>query len=295
MTKMHENELEINAALVQTLLENQCPQWANLPLQAISSSGTEHALFRLGSNYVVRLPRISGLHATLNKEYEWVPKIAAILKTPLSEPVFKGNPDEVYPWFWTITQWNDGHNPEFEKENEYALLARDLAHFINELHAVQLTAGPDSRRGIPLSTKELDDETRQAISELHGDVDILLITSLWNQLSAIPYWDKAPVWIHGDLLPGNILIQNNRLSAVIDFSEVGIGDPACDLVVAWCLFNKQSREIFKENLNTMDNNTWERGRGWALSIAIILLPYYKYSNPVMATLARRMIKNVLDN
>ena len=192
-----------------------------------------------------------------------------------------------------MTKWNEGYNPDFEKENEYEQLAKDLADFLKELHGIKLANGPASRRGIPLKTKELDEETRKGISQLEGEIDIPSVTYLWNKLSNIPYWDKEPVWVHGDFLPGNILVQDNRLSAVIDFADVGIGDPSCDLVIAWSLLNRHSRQIFRENLEQIDDDTWERGRGWALSIALIMLPYYKKTNLVLARLARRMIENVL--
>lgn len=297
MSKMHENEFEIDESLVHILLKSQCPRWANLPLKAIHSSGTDNALFRLGSEYVVRLPRIEwepgSIIKTINKEYEWLPKLARLLKIPISEPVFKGESDNSYPWIWLVTKWNEGHNPYFEKENEYEFLAKDLANFLNELHGIDLATGPTSRRGVPL--KEVDTETRNAIGELEGEIDIPLVTSLWHRLTNIPLWNKKPVWIHGDFLPGNILVQDNRLNAVIDFSDVGIGDPACDLIIAWSLFNVHSRKTFKENLENIDDTTWERGRGWALSIALIMLPYYKNSNPVLAALARRMLENVLQD
>ena len=294
---MHENELEIDEHLVRSLLKSQCPQWANLPLKAIVSSGTDNALFRLGNEYVVRLPRIEwttgSINHSINKEYEWLPKIARFLKIPISEPLFKGNPGKSYPWTWIVTKWNEGHNPNFEKGNEYELLAKDLANFLNELHKISLANGPKSRRGVHL--KELDTETKKALSELKGEVDTESLSLLWEHFTNVTPWRKEPVWVHGDYLPGNILVQSNRLSAVIDFSDVGIGDPACDLVIAWSLLKSHSRKVFKENLENIDDNTWERGRGWALSIALIMLPYYKNSNPVLATLARQMIKKVLGS
>lgn len=224
MTKMHENEFEINEHLVHTLLESQCSQWADLPLKAILSSGTDNALFRLGSEYVVRLPRIEwapgSVSKSINKEYEWLPKISRFLKIPISEPLFKGISNKSYPWLWTITRWNEGNNPDFEKENEYEHLAKDLAYFLNELHGIKLANGPFSRRGVPL--KDLDEQTRKALSELKEVIDVEATMSLWDHLSNIPSWNKDPVWVHGDYLPGNILVQNNRLSAVIDFSDVGV-------------------------------------------------------------------------
>ena len=290
MIKMHNDEIEINEKLVSLLIKEQCPQWADLLLISIKSSGTDNALFRLGNEYVVRLPRIEP-NENISKEYEWIPKIARLLKTPISVPLFKGTPTKFYPWSWIIAKWNDGHNPIFEKENEYELLAKDLAYFLNDLHQIKLIDGPFSRRGGAL--KELNTETTKAISELKNEIDARSITALWNQLSSVPTWNQEPVWVHGDFLPGNILIQNNRLSAVIDFSEVGVGDPACDLIIAWSLFRSQSREIFRENLKHIDDNTWERGRGWALSIALIILPYYKHSNPALVAVANQMIENVM--
>jgi aminoglycoside phosphotransferase (APT) family kinase protein len=290
MIKMHENEFTIDEYLVRLLLKSQCPQWANLPLKTIPSSGTDHALYRLGRRFVVRLPRLDGAAKNINKEYEWVPKLAEQLEIPISKPLFKGKPNEYYPSSWLVVQWLEGHNPIFEKENEHHQLAKDLAYFLNDLHRVKLSQGPSSRRGVPLC--QLDEETKKALDALKKEMDIRDITALWNELSTIPSFDQNPVWIHGDFLPGNILVQHNRLNSVIDFSDVGLGDPACDLVIAWSLLKPHSRRIFREHLENIDDNTWERGRGWALSIALIMLPYYKHSNPILASLAKQMIENV---
>jgi aminoglycoside phosphotransferase (APT) family kinase protein len=297
MAKMHENELKITEHLVRELLNRQCPQWADLPLSPIKSSGTDNALFRFGTEYVVRLPRIEwepgSIENKINKEYEWLPRLAHYLKTSISVPIFKGCPGKNYPFPWIIAKWNEGDTPDFESQNEYGLLAKDLACFLNEFHRIDLPNGPNSRRGIRLNETELTTETQNAIRKLEEEIDIPVVTSLWKHLSNIPYWGKEPVWLHGDFLPGNILIQNNRLSAVLDFTDVGMGDPACDLVIAWALFNPDSRQIFRQNLEGIDDNTWERGKGWALSIALIMLPYYKHTNPDLTSLARRMITNVL--
>jgi aminoglycoside phosphotransferase (APT) family kinase protein len=295
---MHDNEQEVNLELVRSLLKEQCPQWAELELTPILSSGTDNALFRLGDKYVVRIPRIEwspgNITNGINKEYLWVPQLARYLKTPVSEPIFKGKPNEDYSWPWSITKWNEGHNPDFEKEDEYENLAIDLAHFLNELHSIKLSeTGPFSRRGVPLV--ELDKETKEALINLEEDMYTKPLALLWEELSNTPCWNQSPVWMHGDLLPGNILIQNNRLSAVIDFADVGLGDPACDLIVAWSLLNSSSRAIFRNYLVNIDEHTWQRGKGWALSIAVIILPYYKNTNPVLASVARRIIQQLFKN
>lgn len=293
MVKMHKNEWDIDATLVRYLVEKQCPQWTNLSIEPVVSSGTDNALFHLGQEYIVRLPRLDGGTPNINKECEWLPKLATFLPFPISMPEYKGHPDDAYPYAWTIAKWNKGNTPEFEKGNEFIELAKDLAKFINALHAINLPNGPLSRRGIPLNSEVLDLEVGDAIAQLKDEMDTLTITALWQELSNIPYWPKDPVWIHGDLLPGNILVEQNRLSAVIDFSDVGIGDPACDLIPAWSLFNDETRMIFKNHLNDIDEDTWQRGRGWALSIALIALPYYKHSNPVFASVAKTMLEQVL--
>lgn len=295
MTKMHENEVMVDETLVHHLLKNQCPQWSHYPLKAIASSGTDNALFRLGNEFVIRLPRVEwepgSIEKNINKEYEWNRQLAWLLKISISEPVFKGVADSTYPWPWLIVKWNEGLNPVFEENEEYALLAVDLAYFLNDLHGIKLSDGPLSRRGVPL--QKIDIETKKAISELSEELDVQLVTFLWDQLRNTPPWEKDLVWIHGDFLPGNILILDNRLSGVIDFSDVGMGDPACDFIIAWSLLGKTSREIFRKNVQNNDDHTWRRGQAWAFSIALIMLPYYKNSNPTLATLARQIIKNVM--
>ena len=181
---MHDNELEIEEHLVRSLLKSQCPQWAPLSLARIQSSGTDNVLFRLGTKYVVRLPRIEwtpgDTEIKINREYEWVPRIAKSLNTPISFPIFKGNPDENYPFPWLITKWAEGNNPDFEIHNEYELLAKDLAIFLNDFHRINLKNGPSSRRGIPLKEQRLDEATRNAISQLQGEIDVPAIVCIYK-------------------------------------------------------------------------------------------------------------------
>lgn len=295
--KMSVNKLEIDERLVRSLLDQQCPHWAKLPLKPVVSKGTVHALFRLGEEYVVRIPRIEWVAGSVDnmveKEFKWIPIIGKLIDVLVAEPVFKGKSSRDYPWSWTIAKWNEGSVPDFEVKDEYHQLAEDLAHFLNKLHNIKPLEGPLSRRGVSLSMQDF--ETRNALAELTEDIDTQSVLELWRELLKVPEWSQNPLWLHGDLLPGNILIENCRLKALIDFSDMGIGDPACDLIVGWSLFNHSSRQVFRNHLEGIDDNTWERGKGWALSIALIMLPYYKHSNPYMASLARFMIANILND
>lgn len=295
MSKMHTEELEISLTLVKKLIKDQCPKYCSLPLKPIKTTGTTHALFRLGSEYLIRLPRLEESSVNIEKENEFLPQFEKFLSIPISIPIFKGNPNNDYPCNWMIVKWQEGKIADFDEETEFFDLAKDLALFINELHSIEVNNGPLSRRGIPLNSKDLQHQVKSAIEKLKDELNINEIKNLWEELSNIPYWDKKPVWIHGDLLPGNILVKDKRLSAVIDFSDLGIGDPACDLIPAWCIFNSQSRNHFKKHLLNVDESTWQRSRGWALCIGLIILPYYKHTNPSLVNVAKKMIDQVINS
>ncbi len=291
MTKMHADEFEVDISLVQRLLAKQFPSWAKLPLKPVLSAGTDNALYRLGDEMVVRLPRIGWAVDTIEKECNWLPKLAAFLPFSIPAPLGKGVPTEDFPWPWAVYKWLEGHNPIVGHLSDPLLLTHDLVIFIQALQKVDLLHGPLSNRGVPLEEKAL--ETQQALQQLEGMIDVQTVTPIWEKALQAPQWSKPPVWIHGDLSPGNLLIQNDRLSAVIDFGIMGIGDPACDLIIAWNLLPAEMRNTFRQAL-AVDDATWERGRGWALSNALIALPYYKNTNPVLANNARHVIQEVIE-
>jgi aminoglycoside phosphotransferase (APT) family kinase protein len=298
--QMHKNELKMNLVDVRKMLQEQCPNFSNLPLVEIRSIGSSHSLIRLGDEFVLRLPKLMGTEDNIEKEFHWVPYLAheilnsKKMKTPVSfsVPIFKGGPCELFQASWLISKWNMGINPEYEKTNEYELLAFELANFLNAFHQIKvLPDAPHSRRGQPIIN--VDETMRKSIGQICHEFDSNSLTKLWDESLKIPNWKLNPVWVHGDLLPTNILTLNNHLNAVIDFSDVGIGDPACDLIIAWGLFNEESRDIFKKALKGIDEETWLRGCARALSIAVIMLPYYKNSNPHLAQLSRRIINQII--
>ncbi|MBI5283530.1 MAG: aminoglycoside phosphotransferase family protein [Chloroflexi bacterium] len=292
---MHADEVHTDVPLVRRLLAAQFPQWADLPIERVASAGTDNAIYRLGGDMAVRLPRIAGATGQIEKERLWLPKLAPHLPLAIPVPLAVGDPGEGYPWQWCISPWLDGDDATAEHLRDLGEAAVDLAAFIAALQRIDTTGGPapgrhNFFRGVPLAMR--DTYTRDAISRLDGIVDTGAVTAAWEAALQAPAWDRPPVWVHGDLLPGNLLAARGRLSGVIDFGGLGVGDPAVELIVAWTLFSGESRDAFRAALSA-DDATWARGRGWALSTAVVALPYYLNTNPAIVARSRHQIEEVL--
>ena len=293
---MHADEIEIDAALIGRLVASQFPEWADLPVEPVPSFGTDNAMYRLGNDMAVRLPRRQQNSGQLEKERRWLPRLAPLLPLAVPVPLATGKPAEDYPCEWSIYPWLAGETATAERIADFGQAATDLAGFIAALQRVDPSDGPppsehNSLRGVPLATR--DESTRAAIAALGAAIDVKAVTAAWEAALSAPEWKRAPVWIHGDLDPRNLLVENGRLSAVIDFGCLGVGDPACDVMVAWKVFPAHTRNIFRTALS-VDEATWARARGWALSQALIALPYYTLeTNPVLVREARRWLVEVL--
>lgn len=287
--KMHADEAELDPPLVRALLAEQFPRWADLPLSRLASSGTENAMFRLGEDLVARLPRRASAAPDVRLEQRWLPRLAPELPVAIPVPVGAGRPGPGFAWPWSIFRWLPGANPAPGELTDPEALAVDLAEFLLALRRIT-PDGPVSVRPGPLSTR--DEVTREAIGQLHGEVDVPAVTALWDKAMRAPEWTGDPVWVHGDISPGNLLVEHGRLSAVIDFGCTGLGDPAVDLIVAWNLLPATARTPFREAL-AADEATWWRGIGWALSISLIQLPYYLHTNPGLVASSRHVIREVL--
>lgn len=292
---MHADEVDTDAGLVRRLLAAQFPQWAELPVERVRSDGTDNALYRLGDDLVARLPRSPSRVHLVAKEVEWLPRLAPHLPVAVPIPLAEGAPGEGYPWPWSVCTWLAGENPTVGALDDPASLAVELAAFVGALQLIDPTDGPPAgegnfQRGVPLA--ERDARTREAIEALRGVVDTEAVTAAWEMALSAPPWSGAPVWLHGDLAPGNVLLVDGRLSAVIDFGCLGVGDPAVDLIVAWNLLPPRARDLFRAALE-VDAAAWERGRGWALSFALIALPYYERTNPALVASSRHVLRELL--
>jgi len=291
-TKMHADEIETDVALVRRLLAGQFSQWADLPIAPVASYGTDHDIYRLGDHLAARLPRIGWATEQAVKEAEWLPRLAPHLPLALPVQLAMGHPAEGYPFDWSVYEWLPGENANGTID-DLGQAAVDLAAFVNALRRVD-TTGADPRpphgRGGPLA--EGDEQVRRSIAELDDRIDGDAALRSWEQSLGASAWDRAEVWVHGDLLPGNLLVVGGRLSAVIDFGGLNVGDPACDLQPAWNVFAGDSRIRFRAELQ-VDDASWLRGRGWALYQAVSALPYYWDTNQGMIRQASHALAQVL--
>jgi aminoglycoside phosphotransferase (APT) family kinase protein len=287
---MHADEIDISGDLVARLVAGQFPQWAGLPLRRVRSTGTVNALFRLGPELVVRLCRVPWAVGDEAREQRWLRLLAPYLPVAVPVRVAVAAPTDDYPWTWSVLRWLPGRNPVPGNLTAPDALAADLAGFVRALRAVDLPDGPRAYRGGPLA--ELDEKTRTAVAGLDGVIDTRAAAAIWRAALDTPDWAGPPSWLHADLLPGNLLTRRGRLTAVIDFATTGLGDPACDLIVAWTVLPAGARRAFRAAVGC-DDATWVRGRARALAMALGGLRYYRDIEPTLAAEARYTIGQVL--
>ncbi|MFE9607445.1 aminoglycoside phosphotransferase family protein [Streptomyces sp. NPDC006012] len=290
--KMHDDELDVDGPLVRRLIAGQFPEWAGLPVTAVPSAGTDHVMFRLGDDMAVRLPRRPGSAGQVAKEQRWLPRLAPDLPLAVPVPLGLGAPAPGYDHPWSVLRWLAGRDAHTAPFAELGSTAVELGRFVAALRKTDATGGPVSWRGGPVAAN--DRHVRAAIRDLGaaGTVDPAAATALWEEVVRLPQWDGDPVWLHGDLLPGNLLTEAGRLTAVIDFGGLGVGDPAADTLAAWALLTASTRDLFREASGT-DATTWARGRGWALCFGLMAEHYYRRTNPVLAAVARRTTAEAL--
>lgn len=257
--------IEINTCLVRKLIDNQFPEWSGLPISPVARSGWDNRTFKLGHEMSVRMPSAESYASQVYKEQRWLPYLGESLSILIPRVLAFGEPGHGYPWPWSVYRWIDGEDVESAFKTESIGLAKSIAQFIRELHDVDTSNAPSPGlhnyfRGATLS--EYDMDTKKYVDQLDKEICADKTMSLWNR-ALETQWASKPVWIHGDLEASNILVSEGRLVAVIDFGNCAVGDPACDLVMAWTYFDENARAIFRSSLN-LDYETWERARAWAL-------------------------------
>ncbi|MFD7768139.1 aminoglycoside phosphotransferase family protein [Streptomyces sp. NPDC059787] len=286
---------QIDEALVRRLVDTQFPQWAGLALKLLDPAGSDHVIYRLGEELSVRLPRHPGAIGQARKEFQWLPRLAPHLPLAIPVPVGVGDPDFGYPWPWAVSRWLDGEVATVDALGDSSGAAVELAQFLAALQRFAPEDVPAGNTGEDLTGRPLSDRdraTRAAIAEVDGVFDTTAMTELWNAALSAPGWDRSPVWFHGDFHTGNLLTSDGRLGAVIDFGGLGMGDPACDLMIAFTLMSANSRAAFRDALG-VDDATWLRGRGWALATGLNAYTSYAAVSPRVAAQTTRQITQAL--
>jgi aminoglycoside phosphotransferase (APT) family kinase protein len=285
----------IDASVARRLIDSQFPQWAHLPIAAVEFDGWDNRTFRLGSELTVRLPSGDWYAQQVDKEQRWLPVLAPQLPLSIPVPVAKGEPGSGFPYPWSVYRWLDGELASKARIADLPAFATTLAGFLNALGRADATGGPgpgqhNFDRGGPLATYE--EEALEAIDALGDEIPTEAVKRAWADAMTTS-WEREPVWFHGDVATGNLLVRDGRLAAVLDFGTSGIGDPACDAVIAWTFFSGTSRDRFRAELD-VDAATWSRGRGWGLWKALItLVGHLERDAYEAAALPRRDIHEIL--
>lgn len=284
----------VDVNLVRRLIAGQFPQWTDLPVRPVQSSGWDNQTFHLGDHMSVRLPTAREYSLAVDKEHRWLPVLAPHLPLPIPAPLAKGKPENGFAFPWSVYKWIDGEPAGIGTIGDPTEFADALAAFLVSLRHIDPTGGPPPGphnwfRGGPL--RVYDPQTRQAIETLGTHVPRDAVIETW-QAALRASWDGRPVWFHGDIAVGNLLVRDGSLAAVIDFGTCGVGDPACDLAIAWTLLSGASREAFRARID-VDSGTWARGRGWALWKALITYARELHDDHAEAAEAKRVIDEIL--
>jgi aminoglycoside phosphotransferase (APT) family kinase protein len=289
-------KIDIKVELVKRLVATQFPHWRDLPVQPVEVDGWDNRTFRLGEAMSVRLPSAASYSEQVAKEQRWLPQLFPLLPLTIPTPLAMGIPDSDYPWHWSIYRWIEGENAVLQRVDEPIQFATTLAQFLNALQQIDTQDGPvpgrhNFFRGDSLAI--YDRETRVAVKNLGDRINSRVATEVW-EAALEANWHEQPVWLHGDVSAGNLLVRKGKLIAVIDFGCCAIGDPACDLAITWTFFSGSNREAFRNALPA-DGGTWARGRGWALWKALITLADSINTNPLKARQAQQVIDEVLTD
>ncbi|PPJ35877.1 acetyltransferase [Nocardia nova] len=284
----------IDADLVGRLIARQFPRWSALPVTPVANDGWDNRTYRLGSDKTVRLPTAASYAPAVAKESRWLPRLAPALPIPVPTVLAEGAPDLGYPFPWSVRRWIPGDTADRAEIENMTEFTGAVAEFIRTLQQCETTDAPPAGahsfyRG--RSPGHYDSQTRHCLTILTGRIDTAAATAVWDK-ALTTEWDRDPVWFHGNIAPGNLIVDQGKLAAVIDFGTCGIGDPACDLVLAWTMLSGEGREAFRRAIDH-DNATWDRARGWALWKALLTLTEHRATDHEPASRAQRLVDEIL--
>ena len=294
MPKMHEDEIEMDLREVKEMVANQFPRLAHLPIKKIESFGTVNTIYQLGASYSVRVPKIISGVTQIEKEEKWLPFLARKLPLAIPNLIEVGNCSDSYPWKWAIYEWIGGETARRTVLGEMSANISILAAFIKALQNIEteerLTPGEHNYfRGEPLINR--DDKTRATLFKLRDEINYDIGIKVWKEAIEVPLREEEKKWIHGDLQSGNILVRDGLITSIIDFGALGFGDMACDLLPAWNLLNSRERAAFKDKMSVSET-VWKRGMGWALTVSVVALEYYKVTNPALSAISRYTLNEI---
>ena len=280
--KLKAGKFDVDVPLVRRLIARQFPQWAHLPIEPVADDGWDNWTFRLGERMKVRLPSDKGYAEQAEKESFWLPRLAPHLPVAIPVPLGLGEPDLDYPWHWSVYEWLEGEPANRGNVADLTAFAEHVAGFLRELQAIDASGGPPPgthnffRGAPPMSI--YGEEARRSVDALAAGIDAPAAHAVLDAAEAAA-WSGPPVWVHGDIATGNLLVRDGRLSAVIDFGSAAAGDPACDLVLAWTFLDGASRQAFRRVI-AADPPMWARARGWAVWKAALV---FASNSPINAS------------
>jgi aminoglycoside phosphotransferase (APT) family kinase protein len=292
-------DIAIDEPLVRTLLAEQHPDLADLQHVALTriGEGWDNSLFRLGDDFIVRLPRRAASATLIEHEQQWLPPLSKRLPLPVPVPCRAGRPSSRFPWSWSVVPWLPGQAALFAPPRNLEAMAVALGQFVRALHEPAPPGVPDNPwRGVPVAART--EALRQHLRQLGALVDASAALGLWDRVLSARAWAGPRLWIHGDLHPGNLLVSQGRLSAVIDFGDLTAGDPATDLSAAWIALPRSARAAFRASargpFNRIDDDTWVRARGWALALGLAYMARSK-DDAAMGVLGRTTVEAALSD